>query len=36
MKDEILGLYGVPVLRLPTNGSGEEKRIRKAMDALLE
>ena len=36
MKDEILGLYGVPILRLPTNGSGEEKRIRNALDALLE
>lgn len=34
-KDSIMAAYGVPVLRLPTNGSGEERRIREALDKLL-
>ena len=34
-KDSIMDAYGVPVLRLPTNGSGEERRIREALDELL-
>ena len=34
-KDSIMAAYGVPVLRLPTNGSGEERRIREALDELL-
>ena len=35
LKDSIMAAYGVPVLRLPTNGSGEELRIREALDELL-
>ena len=35
LKDSIMAAYGVPVLRLPTNGSGEERRIREALDKLL-
>jgi len=35
LKDSIMAAYGVPVLRLPTNGSGEELRIRDALDELL-
>ena len=34
-KDSIMAAYGVPVLRLPTNGSGEERRIREELDKLL-
>ena len=34
-KDSIMAAYGVPVLRLPTNGSGEERRIRETLDKLL-
>jgi very-short-patch-repair endonuclease len=32
LKDEILHTYGMPLLRLPTTGSGEEQRIRTALD----
>ena len=35
LKDSIMAAYGVPVLRLPTNGSGEERLIREALDKLL-
>ena len=35
LKDSIMAAYDVPVLRLPTNGSGEERRIREALDQLL-
>ena len=35
LKDSIMAAYGVPVLRLPTNGSGEERRIREELDKLL-
>ena len=34
-KDSIMAAYGVPVLRLATNESGEERRIREALDQLL-
>ena len=34
LKDQVLRAYGVPVLRLPTNGSNEEARIRPALDAV--
>ena len=34
LKDSIMAAYGVPVLRLPTNGSGEERLIREALDQL--
>ena len=30
-----MAAYGVPVLRLATNESGEERRIREALDKLL-
>lgn len=33
MKDHILRLYGIPVLRFPTNGSGEIEKIAQALDA---
>jgi very-short-patch-repair endonuclease len=32
LKNEILHTYGMPLLRLPTTGSGEEQRIRTALD----
>ncbi|MGL4746016.1 MAG: AAA domain-containing protein, partial [Dermatophilaceae bacterium] len=32
MKKHILGRHEVPLLRLPTTGSGEEQRIRRALD----
>lgn len=31
IKDSILNKYGIPFLRLPTNGSGEAEKIRKAL-----
>lgn len=34
-KDSIMAAYGVPVLRLATNESGEERRIREELDKLL-
>lgn len=34
-KDSIMAAYDVPVLRLATNESGEERRIREALDELL-
>ena len=34
-KDSIMSAYDVPVLRLATNESGEERRIREALDELL-
>lgn len=33
MKDHILRLYGIPILRFPTNGSGEIEKIAQALDA---
>lgn len=33
MKDHILRLYGIPVLRFPTNGSEEIEKIAEALDA---
>ena len=35
LKDSIMPAYGVPVLRLSTIGSGEERQIREALDRLL-
>ncbi len=35
VKAGILAAYGVPLLVLPTNGSGEERLIREALDAAL-
>ena len=35
LKDSIMAAYDVPVLRLPTNGSGEGRLIREALDKLL-
>jgi ATP-binding protein len=35
LKDSIMSAYGVPVLRLPTIGSGEEQKIREALERLL-
>lgn len=35
LKDSIMSVYGIPVLRLPTIGSGEDKQIRDALDRLL-
>ena len=31
LKDNILRKYGIRVLRLPTNGSGEDEKIRNAL-----
>ena len=36
MKDEILGKYNIPILRLPTNGSGEEKKLTEKLSKILE
>lgn len=33
MKDHILRLYGILLLRFPTNGSGEVEKIAQAQDA---
>jgi very-short-patch-repair endonuclease len=33
VKDEILRNHDLPLLRLPTTGSGEQQRIRRALDA---
>ena len=35
LKDSIMAAYGIPVLRLPTNGSGEEQLIRAALNSVL-
>lgn len=35
LKDSIMSAYGVPLLRLSTIGSGEERQIREALDRLL-
>ncbi|NLK68519.1 MAG: DUF2726 domain-containing protein, partial [Clostridiaceae bacterium] len=32
MKDRILALYGIPLLRFPTNGSREIEQIKQALD----
>ncbi|MFD1531952.1 DUF2726 domain-containing protein [Pseudonocardia aurantiaca] len=32
IKDEILRTHQMPLLRLPTTGSGEDSRIRRALD----
>jgi AAA domain-containing protein/uncharacterized protein DUF2726 len=33
IKNEIFRIHAMPLLRLPTTGSGEERRIRQALDA---
>lgn len=35
LKDSIMSIYGIPVLRLPTIGSGEEQKIRETLERLL-
>ena len=35
LKDSILKKYGIPIIRLKTNGSGEEKRIRDMISTLV-
>lgn len=35
LKDAILAEHGLPLLRLPTTGSGEAERIREALDQVL-
>ena len=35
LKDSILKKYGIPIIRLKTNGSGEEKRIRDVISTLV-
>lgn len=32
MKNHIFDVYGLPLLRLSTNGSGEEQRIRQMLE----
>ena len=36
MKDEILKSYNIPILRLATNGSSEEQRIRSKLSEILK
>ena len=36
MKDEILKMYNIPLLRFATNGSSEEQRIRCELSAILK
>ncbi|WP_243156265.1 DUF2726 domain-containing protein [Clostridium sp. C2-6-12] len=35
MKDTILKKYNIPILRLPTNGSGEEEKIKEKLAQIL-
>ena len=35
MKDRILKKYGIPILRIGTNESGEEKRLHKKLSQVL-
>ena len=35
LKNRIMQLYGIPLLRFKTNGSGEEQKIRTLLDQLL-
>ena len=35
MKDHIFDTYGLPLLRLPTTGSGEDQRIRMKLDEVM-
>lgn len=35
LKDSILEKYKIPLLRLPTNHSGEEEKIKKMLEELL-
>jgi hypothetical protein len=35
LKDKILHKYGLPIIRLPTNASGEDSKIRNKLDELL-
>lgn len=35
LKDQIFATYGIPLLRLPTTGSGEEEKIRRKLDEVL-
>ncbi len=35
MKDQILHKYGIPILRLATNESGEEARLRNKLNQIL-
>jgi len=35
LKDQILGLYEIPLLRFKTNGSGEKEKIIKMLDSIL-
>lgn len=35
MKDKILEKYNIPILRLPTNGSGEEEKIKDKLNWIL-
>lgn len=35
LKNHILEVYGIPLLRLSTNGSGEEERIKETLDKQL-
>lgn len=34
-KDEILALYGIPIIRFPTNGSGEKERLIKELHGIM-
>ena len=36
MKDEILKMYGIPLIRLATNGSSEEKRVSSELSVILK
>lgn len=35
MKDRILRKYGIPILRIKTNESGEESRLRDMLNQIL-
>ena len=36
MKDDIFTKYGIPLLRLPTNGSGEIQKIKNAINPIVD
>ncbi|EKQ57706.1 MAG: hypothetical protein A370_00637 [Clostridium sp. Maddingley MBC34-26] len=36
MKDGILEKYNIPILRLPTNGSGGEEKLKEKLAKILD
>lgn len=36
LKDSILEKYNIPILRLPTNGSGEEEKLKEKLKDIIK